>query len=191
MIKSMNKTQVLDTPKAIDGFRTRMLRSALKLEVLGMTRRGRSVFSVVKEEFGFKGNKQQVLDQLLDYIKENNLKVDYLFYITNQIMKPSIQFLSLLTDEAEDIFNKIINDEKEIRNLRNNKSKNKRRIKMLNKKNKKSIKIIDNWFKNENQTDSESGSSGTESNSDSESEEDKNIKKVRKVKKKSKFALFL
>jgi DNA polymerase elongation subunit (family B) len=126
-----------------------------------------------------------------DYIKENNLKVDYLFYITNQIMKPSIQFLSLLTDEAEDIFNKIINDEKEIRNLRNNKSKNKRRIKMLNKKNKKSIKIIDNWFKNENQTDSESGSSGTESNSDSESEEDKNIKKVRKVKKKSKFALFL
>ena len=27
-----------------------------------------------------------------DYIKSNNLQVDYLFYITNQIMKPSIQF---------------------------------------------------------------------------------------------------
>ena len=27
-----------------------------------------------------------------DYIKENNLQVDYLFYLTNQIMNPTIQF---------------------------------------------------------------------------------------------------
>jgi|TARA_R110000751_G_scaffold100368_1_gene194325 hypothetical protein len=69
----MNKTIVLDTPQAIDGFRTRMLRSALKLEVLGMSRKGQSVYSIVKQEFGFKGNKQQVLDQLLAYIKEHNI----------------------------------------------------------------------------------------------------------------------
>jgi hypothetical protein len=69
----MNKTMVLDTPQAIDGFRTRMLRSALKLEVLGMSRKGQSVYSIVKQEFGFKGNKQQVLDQLLAYIKEHNI----------------------------------------------------------------------------------------------------------------------
>jgi hypothetical protein len=69
----MNKTIVLDTPQAIDGFRTRMLRSALKLEVLGMKRKGPSVYSVVKREFGFKGDKQKVLGQLLDYIKENNI----------------------------------------------------------------------------------------------------------------------
>ena len=69
----MNKTLVLDTPQAIDGFRTRMLRSALKLEVLGMSRKGQSVYSIVKQEFGFKGNKQQVLDQLLAYIKEHNI----------------------------------------------------------------------------------------------------------------------
>jgi len=69
----MNKTVVLDTPQAIDGFRTRMLRSALKLEVLGMTRRGQSVYSIVKQEFGFKGNKQQGLDQLLAYIIEHNI----------------------------------------------------------------------------------------------------------------------
>ena len=69
----MNKTIVLDTPQAIDGFRTRMLRSALKLEVLGMKRKGPSVYSVVKREFGFKGDKQKVLDQLLAYIKENNI----------------------------------------------------------------------------------------------------------------------
>jgi hypothetical protein len=69
----MNETLVLDTPQAIDGFRTRMLRSALKLEVLGMSRKGQSVYSIVKLEFGFKGNKQQVLDQLLAYIKEHNI----------------------------------------------------------------------------------------------------------------------
>jgi len=69
----MNKTLVLDTPQAIDGFRVRALRSALKLEVLGMTRRGVSAYRMVKDEFGFKGSKQKVLDQLLAYIKENNI----------------------------------------------------------------------------------------------------------------------
>jgi len=69
----MNKTQVLDTPQAIDGFRVRALRSALKLEILGMSRRGVSAYRMVKDEFGFKGSKQKVLDQLLAYIKENNL----------------------------------------------------------------------------------------------------------------------
>ncbi len=69
----MNKTLVLDTPQAIDGFRVRALRSALKLEILGMSRRGVSAYRMVKDEFGFKGSKQKVLDQLLAYIKENNL----------------------------------------------------------------------------------------------------------------------
>tara|TARA_R110000824_G_scaffold233677_2_gene421985 strand:+ start:953 stop:1162 length:210 start_codon:yes stop_codon:yes gene_type:complete len=69
----MNKIQVYDTPQAIDGFRVRALRSALRLEVLGMSRRGRSVYSIVKEEFGFKGSKQKVLDQLLAYVKEHNI----------------------------------------------------------------------------------------------------------------------
>lgn len=69
----MNKTLVLDTPQAIDGFRVRALRSALKLEILGMSRRGVSVYRMVKDEFGFKGSKQKVLDQLLAYIKENNI----------------------------------------------------------------------------------------------------------------------
>jgi len=72
-MNTMNKTLVLDTPQAIDGFRVRALRSALKLEVLGMTRRGVSAYRMVKDEFGFKGSKQKVLDQLLAYIKENNI----------------------------------------------------------------------------------------------------------------------
>lgn len=48
-----------------------VLRSALRLEVRGMKRRGRSVYSIVKEELGFKGSKQKVLDQLNKYIEKN------------------------------------------------------------------------------------------------------------------------
>jgi DNA polymerase elongation subunit (family B) len=42
------------------------------------------------------------------YILDNNLKIDYLFYITNQIMKPSIQFLELLVENPTAIFKKYI-----------------------------------------------------------------------------------
>ena len=49
--------------------RIAILVGALKLEVLGMTRRGRSVYAIVKDEFGLRGNKRRVLEQLQD-IKE-------------------------------------------------------------------------------------------------------------------------
>ena len=49
--------------------RIAVLVGALKLEVLGMTRRGRSVYAIVKDEFGLRGNKRRVLEQLQD-IKE-------------------------------------------------------------------------------------------------------------------------
>ena len=39
-----------------------------------------------------------------EYIIKNNLKIDYLFYLTNQIMNPSIQFLELIVDEPEKMF---------------------------------------------------------------------------------------
>jgi len=42
------------------------------------------------------------------YLVENNLKIDYLFYITNQIMKPAIQFLELLIENPQDIFDEYI-----------------------------------------------------------------------------------
>jgi hypothetical protein len=60
-----------DNPQAIEAFRMRSLRGALKLEILGMKRKGRSVYSIVKEEFGFKGNKQKVLEQLEDKLNES------------------------------------------------------------------------------------------------------------------------
>jgi len=46
------------------------LKAMLKLECKGMTRRGRSAYSIVKEEFHFKGNKEKVLKQLEEFIEE-------------------------------------------------------------------------------------------------------------------------
>lgn len=54
----------------IDRFRLLVLRSALKLEIKGMKKRGKSAYSTIKQEFNLKGNKQKVLNQLNDIIKE-------------------------------------------------------------------------------------------------------------------------
>lgn len=37
---------------------------ALKLEIFGMKRRGASVYSICKKEYGLKGNKKSVLEQM-------------------------------------------------------------------------------------------------------------------------------
>jgi DNA polymerase elongation subunit (family B) len=50
------------------------------------------VFIYSKNKKELQGNKIE----LPDYIKEKNLKIDYGFYITNQIMKPVIQIYSLV-----------------------------------------------------------------------------------------------
>ena len=60
----------LDTPEQIDMFRFLSLRSALKLECLGMKRRGQSAYAIVKAEYGFTGNKKSVLEQMEQIIKE-------------------------------------------------------------------------------------------------------------------------
>jgi DNA polymerase elongation subunit (family B) len=39
-----------------------------------------------------------------EYLLKNNLKVDYLFYITNQIMKPAMQFLELIVENPKQLF---------------------------------------------------------------------------------------
>ena len=68
--------QSFNTPEQIDAFRVRALRGALKLEVLGMRRGGRSAYSIVKEEFGFKGNKKKVLEQLEAMIKDQDSQLN-------------------------------------------------------------------------------------------------------------------
>jgi len=55
-----------DIPKA----RLLVLKSALSLEIKGMQRRGRSVYSIIKQELGFKGNRKKVAEQLDAHIAD-------------------------------------------------------------------------------------------------------------------------
>ena len=48
------ETIVLDTPAQIDAFRLLALRGALKLESVGLKRRGPSALTLVKKETGIK-----------------------------------------------------------------------------------------------------------------------------------------
>jgi hypothetical protein len=54
---------MLTTPTQIATFRLLTLRSMLRLELHGMTRRGRSAYAIIKSEFNLKGSKQKVFDQ--------------------------------------------------------------------------------------------------------------------------------
>lgn len=45
------------------------------------------------------------------YVIDNKIELDYLFYITNQIMKPTIQFLEHIISNPDKIFKKYINKE--------------------------------------------------------------------------------
>ena len=47
----------------IQAYRMKVLKSALKMELLGMKGRGRSAYSIIKSEFSLKGNKQKVFEQ--------------------------------------------------------------------------------------------------------------------------------
>jgi hypothetical protein len=57
----------LTTPAQIQEFRVRALRTAVKMEVRGFTRRGRSACQIARLEFGLARNmsKQKVLDFLI------------------------------------------------------------------------------------------------------------------------------
>lgn len=67
-------------------------------------------FVVVKVPLPINGNKllQGDIIETPKFIKENNLEIDYLFYLTNQIMNPALQFLELVDKDAKNIFKEII-----------------------------------------------------------------------------------
>jgi hypothetical protein len=68
---------IADTPEEIEFFRLRALRSALKLEILGMKRRGQSAFSIIKKEFGFRGSRNKVLRELSGLIRDKAAALPY------------------------------------------------------------------------------------------------------------------
>jgi hypothetical protein len=59
------------------------LRSMLSLECKGMTRRGRSAYSIIKAEFGLKGSKQKVYDQFNTYVEDLHTKLK--FAVRNEV----------------------------------------------------------------------------------------------------------
>ena len=59
----------LTTPDQIAHFRMLTLRAALKLEIAGMKRRGRSAYSILKAE-GFTGTRAAVLQQLNEQLQK-------------------------------------------------------------------------------------------------------------------------
>lgn len=58
------------------------------------------VYKITKGDVELQGDRVETPE----FIINNKIKIDYLFYITNQIMKPAIQFLELLIEEPNKIF---------------------------------------------------------------------------------------
>ena len=69
-------------------------------------------FAII-EKYALKGQKllQGDIIEHPDYIKSNNLNINYLFYLTNQIMNPALQFMDLIIDNASILFQKYIDKE--------------------------------------------------------------------------------
>jgi len=62
--------QVFETPEQIDMFTFLSRKGALKLEMCGLKRGGQSMYSIIKQEYGFKGSRESVLKQMEEIIKE-------------------------------------------------------------------------------------------------------------------------
>ena len=58
------------TGDSIPLFRLLALRGRLRLEIKGLGFRGKSTSAILKQEFGWKGNKEKLLAQLNAYILE-------------------------------------------------------------------------------------------------------------------------
>ena len=61
---------MIDTPEGIAAFRHLQVYYALKLELSGLRHSRGSIYALVKREYGFKGNKQRVFDQLDAHLRE-------------------------------------------------------------------------------------------------------------------------
>ena len=60
---------VITNPEDIDLYTVKAKRVALVLEMQGMKKRGRSAYSLIKEELGIKGDRQKVLNKINEIIQ--------------------------------------------------------------------------------------------------------------------------
>jgi hypothetical protein len=76
--------------------------------------------TIVLPKTSIKNKKQKILQgdkiEHPDYILEHKLKIDYLFYFTNQIKNPTIQLLELVHDNPIKIFEPYLISEENKRN---------------------------------------------------------------------------
>lgn len=65
---------LLTKPNEINAFRLLALQKGLKLELKGLkVSRGISCYKIIKTEFNLKGNKQKVLDQYTEILRDYNI----------------------------------------------------------------------------------------------------------------------
>ena len=58
-------------PEQVDHARLLTLRTALKLEIQGLKSRGRSAYTILKEELGIKGSRASVLEQVNEHLNQS------------------------------------------------------------------------------------------------------------------------
>lgn len=66
----MSKTIIIDSAEGIAFAQLVARRAALRLEIAGMKRRGRSAYSICKEVYGLRGSREAVLEQLNAMIED-------------------------------------------------------------------------------------------------------------------------
>lgn len=71
----MSETIVITGKENIQMFHLLQLKYALKLELVGLKHSQGSVYAYVKRQFGFKGNKQKVFDQLCQHIETKHTEM--------------------------------------------------------------------------------------------------------------------
>lgn len=74
-VEDVAEATVADTPAKIEAFMLLRLKGALWLEVKGMKCRGRSAYAMVKQKYGFKGNKARVYDQFVAKLQADGILV--------------------------------------------------------------------------------------------------------------------
>ena len=62
-----------DKPEDILLFRRLTQKASLELEIKGLRKKGRTMYSMIKQEYNLRGSRENVLEQFGNFIKESRL----------------------------------------------------------------------------------------------------------------------
>ena len=62
-----------DKPEDILLFRMLSQKASLELEIKGLRKKGRTMYSMIKQEYNLRGSRESVLEQFGNFIKESRL----------------------------------------------------------------------------------------------------------------------